>query len=184
VGRIALAAFVVAGLFLPAGLAAAAPSWTAKGAITKLSPGAITVHGTSCRITSMSPARGTLRLYYVGAEAKIACVRGVLRAIDVLEPLAPITSSAPPVRVATLTAIANSSVALSHTAGSTFTVDVLAGRFAVTTLSDSSITAGAGSIGVTCTVGNGSPDIGGLQVGDGLTRMECRNGILTALVRA
>ena len=192
-GRIALAVLVVAGLSVPAGLAATAPKWTAKGVITKLSSRGITVHGTSCRITTASPARATLRLYYVGAEAKVACTGGVLRAIDVLHALQPLTSPGPaPCRATTLNFVANVSVSLSEnracpsasTSSGFVSLDVLAGRFPVTALSDTSITAGAGSIGVTCKIGEGSPDIGGLQVDDRLTRMECRNGVLTGLVRA
>jgi hypothetical protein len=191
VGRIALGVLALAGLSVAAGQAATAPKWTAKGAITKLNARTITVHGTSCRITTASPAHVTLHLYYVGAEAKIACADGVLRAIDVLHALPPVTSPGPaPCRATTLNFVANTSVSLSEsrscpsTSGGLGSLDVLAGHFPVTALSESSITAGAGSISVTCTVGNGSPDVGALTVGALLSRLTCRGGVLTAFTPA
>jgi hypothetical protein len=178
VGRIALAAVVLAGLVVPGGLAGTAPKWTANART-------ITVHGTSCRITTASPARATLRLYYVGAEAKIACAAGVLRAIDVLKQLPSIISQSvtrtPP------TAPISGGLVIGQTqASATTTVGTVSafgsGSFPITAVSSTSIS--VGPLSLTCTTGEGSPDIGGLQVGERLTRMECRNGVLTSLTRA
>jgi hypothetical protein len=182
VGRIALAALVLAGLTAPAGLSATAPNWTAKGAVTKLTAHTIVVKGTPCRITTASPSRATLRLYYVGAEVKIACQDGVLHAIDVLKQLPSITVTDPQRAAgATITAIATTGVALSQSRGPSVSLDVLAGQFSIAALSATSITAGRGPISLTCTLGDGSPDVSGLQVGDALREMRCRNGVLTSL---
>jgi hypothetical protein len=183
VGRIALAVLVLVGLSVPAGLAATAPKWTAKGAITKLNTRAITVHGISCRITTASPARATLRLYYVGAEAKIACAGGVLRAIDVLKQLPTIVGKPTTGPPTTFQAVPGATLLTTVTSGSR-AAELLGGTISITAAGNGSITAGGGTLALTCALGEGSPDIGGLQVGDRLTRMECRNGVLTALIRA
>jgi hypothetical protein len=184
VGRIALAALVLAGLTAPATFAATAPKWTAKGAVTKLTAHTIVVKGIPCRITSASPTRATLRLYYVGAEVKIACREGVLKAIDVLEQLPSIIVTGPQRGAATLQAIATTGAALSQTRGAGVSLDVLTGQFPITALSPTSITAGRGLVSVTCQLGDGSPDVGSYEVGTRLTRLECRNGVLTSLTRA
>jgi hypothetical protein len=184
VGRTALAALVLAAVTTSAGTAATTPKWTAKGPVTKLTARMITVHGTSCRITPASPGHATLRLYYVGAEARIACRNGVLRAIDVLKQLPSITTTGPQPSVATLQAIATTGVALSQTRGATVSLDVLAGQFSITALSPTSITAGRGSISVTCQLADGSPDVASYVVGSALTRLTCRNGVLTSVTPA
>ena len=74
---------------------ARSPKWTAEGAITALRMHSITVRGHTCQITAASPGRQTLRLFYVGAEAKIACVQGVLRSIDVLKAAPSIQATEP-----------------------------------------------------------------------------------------
>jgi hypothetical protein len=176
---------VLAGLIVPAGFAATTPSWTAKGAVTKLTARTIVVKGTQCRITTTSPSRATLRLYYVGAEVKIACKDGVLRAIDVLKQLPSITVTGPQAgHGTTLQAIATTGVSLSQSRGASVSLDVLTGQFPITALSPTSITAGRGSISVTCQLGDGSPEVGSYAVGSALTRLTCRNGILTSLTPA
>jgi hypothetical protein len=80
--RLVFAALVAAAVTAHAGLAASAPTWTARGKVTALTARAITVHGTTCRITTtVSPSRATLRLYAVGTPARIACANGVLTRI-------------------------------------------------------------------------------------------------------
>ena len=184
-GRLALAVLVLAGLAVPAGLADTAPKWTAKGHVTKLNTHAITVHGTSCRITSVSPGRATLRLYYVGAEAKIACTAGVLRAIDVLKQLPSVMSQSvtrtPPTAASSAGVVTAGTQTSSNTSIGTVSASGSA-SFAITAVSSTSIS--VGPLSLTCRIGEGSPDISGLQVGDRLTRMECRNGVLTSLTRA
>jgi hypothetical protein len=186
VGRIALAALVLAGLTAPATFAATTPKWTATGTVSKLNTHAITVNGTSCRITSASPDRLTLRLYYVGAEVKIACRKSVLEAIDVLKQLPPITSGPPtftrpptgttPVGAALLTATMSGTTTTSSSA--------LVGTTTITALGDGKITAGGGSLTLTCTLGDGSPDVGSYEVGTRISRLDCRNGVLTGLTLA
>lgn len=84
VGRVALLSVICIAVAAPAGLGASGTNVTARGAITALRVKSITVHGRTCRITGASPDRATLRLFYVGAEAKIACANGVLRSITSL----------------------------------------------------------------------------------------------------
>src|SRR4051812_28180845 len=60
------------------------PQWTATGGVTALGKRSITVHGQTCRITTASPPSATLRLYHVGAEARIACKKGILKTISPL----------------------------------------------------------------------------------------------------
>jgi hypothetical protein len=191
VGRTALAALVLSGLTAPAALAATAPKWTAKGAITKLNTRTIAVHGTTCRITSTSPARTTLRLYYVGAEVKVACTNGVLHAIDVLKQLPSVTSTGPQSgggttlpAIATQSAVLMTQTSQGLSGSSISSSNALVGRFSITAVGGSSITAGRGGLSLTCTLGEGSPDVSGFQVGDTLSDMRCRNGVLTSLTPA
>jgi hypothetical protein len=185
VGRIALAALVLAGLAAPAGLSATTPKSTARGAVTKLTARTIVVKGTPCRITTASPSRVTVRLYYVGAEVKIACKDGVLRAIDVLKQLPSITVTGPQAgHGTTLQAIATTGVALSQSRGDSFSLDVVIGQFSITALPPTSITVGRGPISLTCQLSDGSPDVGSYAVGSALTRLTCRNGVLTSLTPA
>jgi hypothetical protein len=188
VGRVALVTLALAGLAAPAGLATTTPNWTAKGEVTKLNARTITVNGRSCRITSSSPDRLTLRLYFVGAEVKIACADGVLRAIDVLHPLPAITVGPPtftrPPPPSSGGPSGSAILTQTISGATTSSASALVGTTSITALGDGSITAGGGSLMLTCTIGAGSPDIGGLQVGDRLTRLEGRNGVLTSLTRA
>lgn len=174
---------MVAGLAATAAVAAGQPRWTANGAVKALGIHTITVGHQTCRITAASPPRSVLRLYYVGASAKIACVRGVLRAIDVLAPQPVINASGPAhCGGSTLNFVANSSVSLSHSDDCSFTSDVLAGHFTITALSSSSLTAGTSLVGLTCGIDGGSPDTSALVVGTQLTRLTCRNGTLTGFI--
>lgn len=187
-GRIALAALVLTALAAAAGHAATTPRWTAKGKVSRLNAHTITVHGTSCRITSVSPDRLTLRLYYVGAEVKIACREGVLKAIDVLKQLPSIRSGPPtPTRPPTGTTPVGPTLLTQSTSGTTATssaASLLGGPISITAIGDGKITAGGGSLTLTCTLGEASPDVGSYEVGTRLTRLECRNGVLTSLTRA
>jgi hypothetical protein len=169
--RLAVAALVLTGLAAPTALATP-PKWTAKGAVTTLRLHSITVHGTTCRLTTASPPRSTMRLYYVGAAAKIACAHGILRAIETV-PLPPVIVTAP---------LPGASATRTTTTNGPLSFETVGGNFAITALG-TSITVGGGSLMVTCTVGDGSPDVSGFQVGDRLSRMECRNSVLTSITR-
>jgi hypothetical protein len=189
--RLAVAALLLTGLVSPTALAST-PTWTAKGAITTLRLHSITVHGQTCGITTASPSRATLRLYGVGIEAKIACKNGVLRSIDPLRTLKPIVSG-PPVVPAPPTA-SPASPGLDNAillgtgiiSGGMVTsiaeslIGLGTGSFPITALTDTSIT---GNGRLTCAIGSGSPNLGFFQVGDRLSRMDCRNGVLTSITR-
>ena len=54
----------------------------------------------------------------------------------------------------------------------------------ITALDDGSITVGSGKVVLTCTIGAGSPSIGGLQIGDRVHDMRCRNGVLASITLA
>jgi hypothetical protein len=190
VGRIALATLVLAGLAAPAGAAAATPSWTARGPVTRLNPHSITVSGKSCRVTSASPGRSTLRIIVVGSRVKIECAGGVLLDIDLLHPLPPMNPvPLTPTTPSTSSSSASSmSLAMTKTEssanGTTVSSTTLTGNFAITGLANGSITAGIDSQSATCRVGDGSPDVSGFRVGDRLSRLDCRDGVLTSLTRA
>jgi hypothetical protein len=176
--RLAVAALVLTGLVSPVALATT-PKWTAKGAITTLRLHSITVHGQTCRITTASPSRATLRLYSLGTEAKIACKNGVLHAIYPLLSPKPIVIGPPVLPAPSATAprvTVVSSAGLITGSGS--------GGAPISELTDTSITAGFGRINLTCTIGSGSPNLGGFQVGDRVTAMNCKNGVLTSITRA
>ena len=195
VTRLPLLVLLLLGLAAPASLAAAPqPKWTAKGPVTSLSAHTITVNGRKCQITTASPTRATLRLYFVGAGAKIACADGVLRKIDVLSVLPGVTIKEPQPGAGgstlTATATGNSTLVLSqsisgNSTGTTVSRTML-GSFSVTAIGNGSITGGrpGSSPSLTCAVGDGSPDVGGFEVGDPLSRMDCRNGVLTSITRA
>src|SRR3954453_14005466 len=175
-----LTVLLVAGLTLSATVSAARPKWTATGPVKKLSARSITVQGTTCRITKASPPRSVLRLYYVGAKAKIACGKGVLDAIASAGSTTGITVTGEAhCSASTSTLSANSSVSLSHTNGCTFTLDVLSGRFSVLNFTGASVLAGASTITLMCTIGADSPDTGALVAGAQLSQLTCRNGFLT-----
>jgi hypothetical protein len=181
---------LLAGLTAPASLAAAPqPKSTAKGEITALNTRAITVSGRKCEITTASPTRATIRLYFVGADAKIACANGILRAIDVLKSLPPVKSTQPthPAGGSDLhaSAIGGSGVSLSQTTVGGITSSAsMSGSFTVLALGNGSITAGRpiGPLSLTCTLGDGSPEVGGFEVGDTLSNMQCKNGALTLIL--
>lgn len=181
--RVALT-LVVACAIAPAALAGSAPALTAQGAITSLSKHAITLAGQHCRITAASPSAGTLRLYYVGADAKIVCKGGVLERIGVARALPPIDeqgTSKPSSGGTNLTFVATSLVTMQTMTSATSSSSSLQGSFWVTALGGGSITAGAGSLNLTCKVGDGSPDLSDIVVGTHLGRMDCRNGVLTGI---
>lgn len=169
-GRIALAAAVLAALTAPVALAAATPWWTAKGAITKLSAHSITVHGKSCRITSDSPS---IRVEIVGSTVRIVCDGGVLFEIDRLHLLPPLPGSQ-----------SSTSSSSSSASSSSVSSTAVAGDFTVTAIGGSITVGGSGSFEVTCTIGSGSPDTSGLGVGSHVSSMTCKNGVLTSLARA
>jgi hypothetical protein len=192
VKRRSFVVLLLAGLAAPASLASAQPGWTAKGSITALKLHSITVHGETCRITPTSPGRLTLRLYYVGAEAKIACAGGVLRKIDVLSALPGVTSVGPTHPGSTelhAAATGNPTLLMTQTTvgnGTGTRSDSLSGNFSVTAIGNGSITAGrpGSSLSLTCSLADGSPEVGGFQAGDALVNMQCRNGVLTSITRA
>jgi hypothetical protein len=173
---------VIAGLTAPAALSAADTKWTATGAVKALSAHSITVGHTTCRVTTASPGKSVLRRYYVGANAKIACVHGVLRTIAVAGKAASVTVTGGTACTASTLSSANTSVSLSHTNGCTFTSDTLTGRFTVLNFTGNSILAGAGSITLMCTIGSDAPDTRALSAGAPLTQLTCRNGLLTGFV--
>jgi hypothetical protein len=119
----------------------------------------------------------------VGAAAKIACRKGVLTAIGAIQTNAAtdIQGAAKTCESTQLNYEANKEVSLSTSACPTFSASTLQGTFSVTASNSASITAGAGSIALTCSVGTGSPDLTAIVVGTSLNRMECRNGVLTGL---
>ena len=174
------AALVIAGLVVSVAISSAGRKWTATGTVKTLSAHSITVARTTCRITSASPAKSVLRLYYVGVTAKIACVHGVLRAIApaAISQGISVTGNAA-CSGSTLSFSANSAVSLSHTNGCTFTSDVLSGRFAVLNFTGASVLAGSGSISLMCTIGSDSPSTSALAAGVQLTQLTCRDGFLT-----
>jgi hypothetical protein len=176
VGRIALAASVLAVLTAPPAVAAGTPRWTAKGPITKLSHRSITVHGKTCRIASDSPS---IRVEIVGSAVRIVCDGGVLFEIDRLHLL-------PSVPGSQSSSSSSSSSVSSSTSSSSSSVSstAIAGDFTVAASGGGSITVkGAGSFELTCTIGAGSPDTSGLAVGAHVSTMTCKNGVLTSLAR-
>lgn len=189
--RLAFVALVLTGLVASAASAATPqPKRTAKGLVTALNTRAITVNGRRCEITTASPGRATIRLYFVGASAKIACANGILRAIDVLNASPAITSTEPthPGSGGDLhaSAVGGSGVLMTQTSvGGTTSSAGMSGSFSVLALGNGSITAGRtiGPLSLTCTLGDGSPELGGFQVGDALTNMQCKNGMLTSITR-
>jgi hypothetical protein len=179
---------LLAGLAAPASLAAAQPTWTAKGSITALKLHSITVHGQTCRITTASPSRATLRLYGVGIEAKIACANGVLHAIDPLHAptviKVPGTVYSPPTTSGSGNSLATAQTIVALSSGLISPSSSLTGGTPITALTDSAISAGGGTVSLTCSIGAGSPDLGNLAVGDRIIRMDCKNGVLTSITRA
>jgi hypothetical protein len=188
VGRIALTALVLAGLAAPPGLAASAPKWTAKGAITKLNKRAITVGGKSCRITSDSP-KPALHVYFVGSTVKIACADGVLLTINLLHPLPLPTNGTPgtPGQSVTTSSSSSSSTSVSSSSSSSTSTSssnsalAIAGDFTVTALGDGKISVASGKYSFTCSVGSGSPDVSGFKVGSHVSKMTCKDDVLTTI---
>jgi hypothetical protein len=173
VGRIALAAAVLAALTAPLAVAAGTPRWTARGAITKLGPHSITVHGKTCRITPDSPS---IRAEITGVTVRIVCDGGVLFEIHLLHPLPALPGSQSSSSSSSGSSTSSSSSSVSSTA--------IAGDFTVTAVGGGSITVkSAGSYELTCTVGAGSPDTSGLALGAHVSSMTCKNGVLTSLAR-
>jgi hypothetical protein len=170
VGRIALVAAVLAGLTAPAGLAAHHPRWTAKGKLARLNSHAITVDGRSCRITSTS-ARPAIKVFLVGSTVKIVCDDGVLLEIDLLRP--------PPSQSGT--GSAGSVTSSSSSSNSSSSALAIAGDFSIAALGSGSITVGAGSASYTCTIGAGSPDVSAYRVGGHVSKLTCKDGVLTAI---
>ena len=190
VGRIALIALVLAGLAAPPGLAGSAPKWTAKGAITKLNKRAITVDGKSCRITSDSP-KPAIHVYFVGSTVKIACADGVLLTINLLHPLPLPQNGAPGTPGQSVTTSSSSSSSTSVSSSSSSSTSTSSGNSALAIAGDFSVTAnGGGKISVasasgkysfTCTLGSGSPDVSGFNVGSHVSKMTCKNDVLDTI---
>ena len=188
-GRIALVALALAGLTGPIALATSPPHWTAKGKLTKLTHRTITVNGKSCRITPASPDRAALRIFVVGGVVKIECADGVLAEIDLLHPstasggAAGSSSSNQSTSGQSVSSSASSSSSSSSN-GASSSATALAGSFPITAVGNGSITVSAPYVtSVTCKSGGGSPDLTGLKVGDVVTKMTCKDGILTGLTR-
>jgi hypothetical protein len=158
---------VLAGLTAPAGLAVHHPRWTAKGKLARLSSHAITVDGKSCRITSTS-ARPAIKIFLVGSTVKIVCADGVLLTIDLLRPPAGPSSS-------------SSVTSSSSSSNSSSSALAIAGDFSITALASGSISVKGGSSSFTCTIGTGSPDVSGYRVGGHVSKMTCKDDVLTAI---
>jgi len=165
---------VLAALTAPLAVAAGTPTWTAKGAITRLSPHSITVHGKTCRITRDSPS---IRVEITGATVRIVCDGGVLFEISRLHPL-------PLLPAGSQSSSSSSSSSVSSSSSSSVSSIAIAGDFSITAIGGGSITVkGAGSFQLTCTIGSGSPDTSGLAVGAHVSSMTCKNDVLTSLAR-
>lgn len=177
-GRLALVAVLLAALALPAAVGAHTPRWTAKGAITKLSPHSITVHGKTCRIARDSPS---IRVEITGATVRIVCDDGVLFEIDLLHPLPSLPAGSQSSSSSSSSSVSSSSSSSSSSVSSI----AIAGDFSIAAIGGGSITVkGAGSFQLTCTIGSGSPDTSGLAAGAHVSSMTCKNGVLTSLARA
>jgi hypothetical protein len=178
-GRIALVTIVLAGLTASAAAAAHHPRWTAKGKITKLTSRTITVHGKSCRITADSP-KPLLRIYVVGSTVKIVCGDGQLLTIDRLAT----TSNGSPGQSSSSSSVSSSSASSSTSSGSSTSGSsalALAGEFSVTAIGNGSITVKGGSSSYTCKVGTGSPDVSAFHVGARVSKMTCKDDVLTMI---
>jgi hypothetical protein len=179
-GRIALVTVVLAGLTASAAVAAQHPRWTAKGKITKLTSRTITVHGKSCRITADSP-KPLLRIYVVGSTVKIVCGDGQLVTIDRLST----TTNGAPGQSSSSSSVSGSSSASSSTSSgsssSSASALALAGEFSVTAVGNGSITVRGGSSSYTCKIGTGSPDVSGFHVGARVSKMTCKDDVLTMI---
>jgi hypothetical protein len=160
---------VLAGLTAPAGLAAQHPRWTAKGKLARMNSHAITVDGKSCRITSTS-ARPAIKVFLVGSTVKIVCADGVLLEIDLLRP--PVNHTGPS---------SSSVTSSSSSSSSSSSALALAGDFSITALGSGSISVRAGSSTFTCAIGAGSPDVSTYRVGGHVSKMTCKDEVLTAI---
>jgi hypothetical protein len=190
VGRIALTALVLVGLTAPPGLAGHTPRWTAKGSITKLNRHAIMVDGKSCRITSDSP-KPALHVYFVGSTVKIVCADGVLLTIDLLHrltlpsPGSPGTSgqsvtSSSSTSSSTSSSSSSSSSSTSTTSSSNSAL-AIAGDFSVTAIGNGKITVASGKYTFTCSIGTGSPDVSAFHVGSHVSKLTCKDDVLTTI---
>lgn len=131
------------------------------GAITALSDSAISLHDgdrdLTCSIGASSPSTDG---YAVGQHARVACLNGALVKIDaVTAPVNPPKPTGDPPH---------------KTVGA---------RGTLTVLSSSSITVHTDGGDVSCTVGDGSPQLGDFHVGD-LVKMGCVDGKLVSLAKA
>lgn len=181
------AALIVLATGLLAGPAVAAtPHWTATGAITKLNKQVVTVHGKTCKIPAA--LRTVVKLYYVGAGAKINCVDGSLRKIDVLNVLPAINQPGPAHPSTQPSPVGSSAFLMGSTllngASAVYSTTGMVGNFSITALDGGSITTGSGKLSMTCRLGGDSPDLSGFQVGDKLSDARCKNGVLTSITRA
>jgi len=172
---------VRSGLVLVAVLAAvtAAPATAGTGLagkIVALGPTRIAVHGTStlsCRIAASSPK--AVRALTVGSRVALTCRRGVLTGIRRLG-LLPATS--------TPGALPRSVVPFASAPPQTPSVSSIVGSYPITALSATSITFGAPPVSLTCSLGPGSPDLAGFELGDVIAKAVCTNGVLTSIARA
>ena len=132
------------------------------GVVTALSETSISLHDGSrdltCAIGADSPPTAGVE---VGAHVKVACANGVLVKVALL-PTGDGKPAPPP------------PVAPSHT--------TLAANGTVSALSSASLTVHTDGGEVTCTVGDGSPSVGDVHVGDRV-KMGCVDGVLTTLAR-
>ena len=184
-GRIALVGVVLAAVTVPAGMAAHAPRWTAKGAITKLNKHAITVNGKSCEITTGSPKLG-LRVFVLGSTVKIVCADGVLLTIDLLHRATGTPGQPGSTASASVTSSANgSSTSVSSSANgsssSSASALAIAGDFSITAIGNGSISVKGSSSTFTCTIGAGSPDVSAFHVGGHVSKMTCKDDVLSTI---
>jgi hypothetical protein len=179
-GRLALVVVVVAGLAAPAGLAAHTPRWSAKGAITKLTKRSITVNGKSCQITTDSPRLG-LHVFVVGSTVKIICADGSLLTIDLVRPGSVTSASSPGTSGQSVSVSSSSASSTSGSSSAGTSALALAGDFSITALGSGSITVQGGKSSYSCKVGTGSPDVGAFRVGGHVSKMTCKDDVLTMI---
>src|SRR5581483_8391045 len=179
-GRLVLVVVVVAALATPAGLAAHLPRWTAKGAITKLTKRSIIVNGKSCQISTGSPKLG-LHVFVVGSTVKIVCADGSLLTIDLVRPGTVTSSSSQGTSGQSVTVSTSSVSSSSGSSSASASALALAGDFSVTALGNGSITVQGGKSTYSCKIGTGSPDVGAFHVGGHVSKMTCKDDVLTMI---
>ena len=153
--------------------AGASGSATSLGRIVALSPTRIVIEGSgdlSCRIGPASPPAS--QAFAIGRHVVISCRNGILTGIRRAAATTPEPS------------MSSSERAHSSSSGRPSASAVLVGEnVPITALTATSITVEAGSVTVICKVAASSPEIVGYRAGDRITRLECRDGLLTRIVR-